>query len=134
MINIPAQQKPDELLEKVEQLSGQNLHACYQCGSCSAGCPFVADMDIIPEKIIRHVIFGLPRVLESQAIWMCASCYLCVERCPRSIDMAKIMEALRHIKMRQQNTDHINVSEIAPEVLQEVPPIALVANFRKNTG
>jgi heterodisulfide reductase subunit C len=134
MIKITAQKQPPGLLEKVEELSGQNLFACYQCGTCSAGCPFVADMDILPEKIIRQLTFGLTDALESQTIWVCAACHLCAERCPRSIDVPKVMDALRQVWLRQRNEDYINISEIPQEVLREMPPIALVANFRKNTG
>jgi heterodisulfide reductase subunit C len=134
MIKITAQGQPSDLLDKVEKLSGQNLFACYQCGTCSAGCPFVAEMDMLPDKLIRQLTFGLTDALESQTIWACAGCYLCAERCPRSIDVARVMEALRQIWHYQRNRDHINISELPREVLKEMPPIALVANFRKNTG
>lgn len=133
MIKISASGQPNDLLRRVEELSGQNLFACYQCGTCSAGCPFVAAMDILPEQVIRHLTFGLTDVLESQTIWVCASCYMCVERCPRSIDVAKIMEALRQICLRQDG-DHVNISQLPAEALREMPPIALIANLRKNTG
>lgn len=134
MIKISAQKPAGGLLDKVEELSGQNLFACYQCGTCSAGCPFVSEMDMLPEKLIRRLTFGQTDVLESRTIWVCASCYTCAERCPRDIDMAKIMEALRQIRLRQHHEDHVNVSDLPAELLEELPPIALVANFRKNTG
>ncbi len=133
MIRMTAIGQPDSLLARVEQLSGQNLHACYQCGTCSAGCPFVTSMDILPEKIIRRITFGLQDVLESETIWVCASCSLCSERCPRDIDVASIMEALRQIRLRQSD-DHINLAQIPQEVLADMPPIALVASFRKHMG
>lgn len=133
MIKLPAGKKAAALLEQVEALSDQNLAACYQCGTCSAGCPFAAAMDTLPEQLIRQINFGLPGVLESNALWLCVSCYLCAERCPRDIDVARVMEALRQIRL-QQSADHINIGEIPQDVLQDVPPIALVANFRKNTG
>ncbi len=133
MIKISPGAPANELLQKVEELSEQNLFACYQCGTCSAGCPFATAMDLLPEQIVRHLIFGLDDVLTSQAIWLCASCYLCVERCPRNIDMARIMEALRQVYLRRTG-DQLNVARIPQDVLAEVPPIALVANIRKNTG
>lgn len=133
MIKITARQQTDELLNKVEELSGQNLFACYACGTCSAGCPFISAMDIPPEKVVRRIILGQSDLLASQTIWICASCNICTERCPRGIDMARIMEALRQIRLRR-NIDYVNVAQIPASVLEEVPPIALVANFRKNTG
>lgn len=135
MIKITAGEQPRtyELLHKVEELSGQNLFACYQCGTCSAGCPFADEMDLLPEQIIRHLIFGMNDVLESKSIWICASCYLCAERCPRAINMAKVMEALRQVQLRR-NIDHVQIAHLPADVLAAMPPIALVANFRKNTG
>ncbi len=133
MIKITASGRPNELLRKAAALSGQDLFACYQCGTCSAGCPMVAEMDLLPDQLIRHVLFGMSDALESTAIWVCASCYLCDERCPRGIDVSKIMEALRQIWLRQ-NEDYVHVAQLPKETLAELPPIALVANFRKNTG
>lgn len=133
MLKITAKAQPNELLAKVAELSGQNLFACYQCGTCSASCPFAPEMDLLPDKVIRQITLGMTDLLTSKTIWLCASCYLCVERCPRDIDMAKIMEALRQIHLRK-NVDHVKVAQLPEVILEEVPPIALVANFRKNTG
>ena len=44
------------LSKKVEELSGENLYACYQCGKCSAGCPMVNQMDILPNQIILFIL------------------------------------------------------------------------------
>ena len=46
------------LLSKVEELSGENLYACYQCGKCSAGCPMVEEMDLLPNQVILLVKLG----------------------------------------------------------------------------
>ena len=47
-----------EVLDRVETLSGQQLLACYQCGRCSAGCPVVDEMDIVPSEVIRLLQLG----------------------------------------------------------------------------
>jgi len=84
----------------VAQESGENLLACYQCQKCSAGCPVAYAMDILPNQVIRMVQFGLrEKVLSSHTIWICASCYTCSVRCPNDIDIAKIMDVLRHIAL-----------------------------------
>ena len=81
---------------KVQELSGQNLLACYQCGKCSAGCPVVEQMDILPNQIIRLAQLGLQEdLLESRAIWVCASCMTCNVRCPKGINIAEVIEVLR---------------------------------------
>ena len=81
----------------------ENLLACYQCQKCSAGCPVAYAMDVLPNQIIRMVQFGLrERVLTSNTIWICASCYTCSVRCPNDIDIAKIMDVLRHIALKSK--------------------------------
>jgi heterodisulfide reductase subunit C len=121
-------------VQKIEELSGQKLLVCYQCGKCSAGCPAVAEMDILPNQIIRFAQLGLKEeLLESKSIWVCASCYTCNVRCPKGIKIAEVMEALRQVLLRQRH-DHIEVSKLTDEQKADVPAIALISNFRKFTS
>ncbi len=84
----------------VTKRSGESILACYQCQKCSAGCPVAYAMDILPNQVIRMVQFGLrERILSSHTIWICASCYTCSVRCPNDIDIAKVMDTLRHIAL-----------------------------------
>ena len=119
---------------KVQQLSGQNLLACYQCGKCSAGCPVVSQMDILPNQIIRLAQLGLKEdLLESKAIWVCASCMTCNVRCPKGINIAEVIEALRQIMLRRRE-DHVDVTELSDAERADVPPIALISSLRKFTS
>lgn len=123
-----------ELVDKISELSGQNLDACYQCGKCSGGCPSVTQMDMLPNQVIRLLQIGLPELaLQCNTIWVCASCYMCTVRCPRGIDLAKIMEALRQVNLRE-NLDYTKINEIGEKEIFILPQIALVANFRKQTA
>ncbi|MEA1964735.1 MAG: 4Fe-4S dicluster domain-containing protein [Candidatus Aerophobetes bacterium] len=120
-----------KFLAKVEELSGENIYACYQCGKCSAGCPSISEMDISPSEIIRLVQLGEEKeVLNSKTIWVCASCFTCVTRCPKGVDLAKIMESLRQISLRK-NVDYVNPLSIPKDVLSQVPQIALISCLRK---
>lgn len=121
-------------VKKVEELSGQDLLSCYQCGKCSAGCPMVSAMDILPNQVIRLAQLGLQEdVLQSKTIWLCASCVTCGARCPRGVDLSRIMEVLRQLRLRKKH-DEIVLSAIPRETLADLPPIALVSCLRKNTG
>jgi len=93
--------KKGELAKEVEELSGENLFNCLQCGTCSAGCPYVEEMDLLPDEVIRYIILDRKEVLNSKTIWLCSSCFTCAERCPRDINITKIMEALRQIILRK---------------------------------
>lgn len=121
-------------VEKVEQISGQNLRACYQCGKCSAGCPMVDSMDILPNQVIRLVQLGMEHeAVGCETIWLCASCVMCYARCPRGVDLSRVMEALRQIALRARR-DRIDPSSLSPQTIEKLPQIAMVSGFRKLTG
>lgn len=122
-----------EFVRQVEMISGENLLACNQCGKCSAGCPVAFSMDLLPSQVIRLAQLGIEDVLESQTIWTCAACLTCVARCPKGIDLPRIMEALRLISM-QRDGDRMDASQLSAEMLGEVPQLALIGGFRKFTS
>jgi heterodisulfide reductase subunit C len=132
--NLSRKKIKDSFVDKVQELSGQNLLACYQCGKCSAGCPAVTDMDILPNQIIRFAQLGLKdELLASNAIWICASCLTCNARCPKGINIAEVIEALRQILLRNRE-DHLKVEKLTDEEKQDIPPIALICSMRKFTS
>jgi len=118
---------------KIEQLSGERVFKCYQCGMCSAGCPLVSGMDMLPNQVIRLIQLNDPQVLNSNAMWVCASCLACEVRCPKGVDLAKLMEAMRQIYLRQ-SIDRVALDRLEKEEIRRLPQIALVASFRKKTG
>lgn len=133
-INLSQRKTKDNFVLKVQELSGQNLLACYQCGKCSAGCPAVSQMDILPNQIIRYAQLGFKdELLESKAIWICASCMTCNARCPKGINIAEVIEALRQILLRKR-MDHVKVEKLTDKEKENLPAIALISNFRKFTS
>ena len=125
--------KKGQLLEDVEELSGENLYGCYMCGTCTAGCPYVEEMDLTPDEVIRYVILDKQEVLDSKTIWLCSSCFTCAERCPRDISITKIMEALRQMVLRKK-MDRSDLAKISKEEREKIPQIVFVALCRKNIG
>lgn len=91
-----------QLLDLIESRSGQKLLSCYQCGKCSAGCRAAFAMDFTPRQIMRGIQMGLEdEVLNSNSFWVCLSCQVCSARCPREIDIAGVMESLRHVAIEE---------------------------------
>lgn len=91
-----------ELGNIIKDKYGHNVFACYQCKKCTNGCPVSEEMDIAPNEIIRSLQFGLKEeVLRSKTIWLCASCETCTTRCPQEIDIARIMDILREICLKE---------------------------------
>jgi heterodisulfide reductase subunit C len=115
---------------QVEEVSGQDLLACNQCGKCSAGWPIVAEMEVLPSQVIRMAQLGMEEVLESNTVWICASCLTCVTRCPKGVDLPRLMEALRQTALRRGVTE-LDLNALPPELLQAVPQLAIVGGFRK---
>lgn len=75
---------------------GERLLQCLQCGSCGGSCPNGADMDHTPRGIFAMIAANQrERVLESNTMWTCVSCYLCTVRCPKEIPITEIMYTLK---------------------------------------
>lgn len=123
----------EEFLARICEMSGQVVTLCDQCGTCSGSCPMVVEMDVTPSQMMRMVQLGQSEVLETKAMWYCASCFTCTVRCPRGLDLSRVAEALRQLTLRQA-IDHININEIPRDELVGLPQIALVAGMRKFTG
>ncbi|MBS3741131.1 MAG: 4Fe-4S dicluster domain-containing protein [Candidatus Cloacimonetes bacterium] len=124
----------NELVKRIEEISAQDIFQCYQCGNCSSGCPVIDYMDISPNQVMRLAQLGeAEMILNSETIWICATCLQCSSRCPKGIDVAKVMEAVRSINLRNRDgivkPDREDIEDI-----DELPPIALVSVFRKKTG
>jgi len=78
--------------------SGDRIKECIQCGTCSASCPTSYAMDYTPREIIAAFRAGLlEKVLKSNTIWLCSSCYSCTVRCPSGIKLTDIMYELKRL-------------------------------------
>jgi len=95
---------PNFKYEVAAEMGGEsNITRCFSCGTCTAGCP-VREIDdkYNPRKIIRMVLLGMrDRVLKSDFIWLCSSCYTCYDRCPQNVHLTDIMTALKNIAARE---------------------------------
>lgn len=122
-----------DFLNKISELSDQIITRCDQCGTCSGSCPMVGEMDITPSEMMRMVQLGRKEVMESKAMWICASCFACTVRCPRGLDLSRVAEALRQVKLRQA-VDYIDIKNIPDDEIERLPQIAMVSGGRKFTG
>jgi len=133
VVRLSSARLSSPFVKQVEKIAGQKLLACYQCGKCSAGCPMASHMDILPNQIIRLAQLGLEeKLLASNAIWNCVSCMTCNSRCPKSVRIAEVIEAIRETVLRtNQRQERLTLADVAPEALAALPPIALIAALRK---
>jgi len=82
---------------------GEKLMRCFQCGTCTSDCPIARFSDTYrPRQIIRMTQLGLKdRVLKSDTLWLCASCFTCTDRCPQDVKVANVIRVLRNLAAEQ---------------------------------
>jgi heterodisulfide reductase subunit C len=86
----------------VQEKSGQNILACYHCQKCVMGCPVSKFMDIPPDAILRMIQYGWKKeILRSATIWLCTACETCGTRCPNGINLAKVMDVLKQLAIKE---------------------------------
>lgn len=133
-MTTPLSAPDSRLLAKLKTISGEAFKTCMQCGTCSVVCPLTGNMQITTRRVMHLVQWGQGEALAAaNTPWVCASCHSCEVRCPRGIDIPRVMEALRLLTLRQ-NKNHIQPFAIEKETLAEAPQIAFVSAFRKHTA
>ena len=121
-----------ERIDNLLRLSGTDVKKCMKCGKCSGRCPAFNEMDIKPHQFVS--LLGQGRIdvlLESDAIWNCLSCMACVERCPRGVAPAAVVEAVRDTVVRAQGRNGLKAEDIPPIVDEFIPQQLLVSAYRK---
>ena len=122
----------EERIENLNRLSGTDVKKCMKCGKCSGRCPAFKDMDIKPHQFVTMLAKGkIEELLESKAIWNCLSCMACVERCPRGVAPAAVVEAVRDTVVRMQGNNGLKAEEIPPMVDELIPQQLLVSAYSK---
>ena len=122
----------EERLETIKAISGTDVSKCMKCGKCSGRCPAFKDMDIKPHQFVSMLGQGkIEELLQCDAIWNCLSCMACVERCPRGVAPAAVVEAVRETVIRMQGNNGIKAEEIPPIVDELIPQQLLVSAYRK---
>ncbi len=134
-INIKNEEIRSERVLRIEEIAGENIFKCYQCGKCSAGCPSADQMDLLPNQVVRNLQIGkVDAVLNSKSIWICASCFMCWTRCPRGVNLTALFEACRQVKLRE-NIDEVGLKQTIQEAEEmDIPQIAVISVLRKLTS
>ena len=122
----------EKLKEEIIRISSVNPLKCMRCGKCSGTCPSYDEMEYHPHEFVYMVEKGqIEPLMKSKSIYTCLSCFACVERCPRDVEPAKLVEAIRLAVIRQQGENHLK-PETIPEVLNaDLPQQAIVSAMRK---
>jgi len=85
-----------EAVDIIKEEGGEILELCYQCGLCTASCPWNLVRSFIVRRIMHQGQLGLID-FEDEEVWLCATCGACVQQCPRGVEIIDIMRALRRV-------------------------------------
>ncbi|MBO5322460.1 MAG: 4Fe-4S dicluster domain-containing protein [Clostridia bacterium] len=122
------------LQEEIVRISGVNVSKCMRCGKCSATCPAYDEMEYHPHQFVNMVENGeIEPLLNSESLYKCLSCFACIDRCPRGVQPAKVVEAVRLTAIRKQGNNHLKADDIPAIIDDETPQQLLVSAFRKYT-
>lgn len=128
------QNKYEEMKNEVIRRSGVEPKKCMRCGKCSGTCPAYDEMEFHPHQFVYMVETGdLEPLINSKSIYQCLTCFACVDRCPRNVEPAKLIEAIRLEVIRKQGANHMTADDIPAKVCEdmEIPQQLLVSAMRK---
>ena len=124
--------KSEQLKEQALRMSGVNPLKCLRCGKCSGTCPSYDEMEYHPHQFVYMVETGdIEPLLKSNSIYKCLSCFACVDRCPRGVEPAKLVEAVRLSVIREQGANHLKPDDLPGLLDADMPQQAIVSAFRK---
>lgn len=122
----------DRMREQILRTSGVNPLKCMRCGKCSGTCPSYDEMEYHPHQFVYMVETGdIEPLLASQSLYKCLTCFACVDRCPRNVEPAKLVEALRLMVIRKHGENHLTPDDIPAQLDDDIPQQALVSALRK---
>ncbi|MBE6539626.1 MAG: 4Fe-4S dicluster domain-containing protein [Ruminococcaceae bacterium] len=118
--------------DEIVRISGVNPKKCMKCGKCTATCPAFDEMEYHPHQFVAMVENGdIQPLLESESLYRCLSCFACVDRCPRGVEPAKLVEAVRLTVIRQKGGNRLKTDDIPALLDENIPQQALVSALRK---
>ena len=119
-------------VEEILRISGVDPRKCMKCGKCSATCPAYDEMEYHPHQFVSLVRKGrIEELMNSKSIYLCLSCFACIERCPRNVEPAKLVEAVRLAVVRQQGMSHMTPTDVPGMLDPDLPQQAIVTAMRK---
>ena len=97
----------------------EKVMLCFQCGTCTADCPIARFSDFYrPRKLIRMTQLGLKdRLLSNDVIWLCSTCFTCIDHCPQDVGIANIVRALRNLSAKERAMPLV-FKELASNILK----------------
>lgn len=91
-----------EFEKQLAELGGADAKLCFQCGTCTASCPSGRRTSYRVRKLVRMAQLDMKEeIINNDELWMCSTCYTCVERCPRRVHIVDVIIALRNMAVAE---------------------------------
>ncbi|NMC05280.1 MAG: hypothetical protein GYA24_08720 [Candidatus Lokiarchaeota archaeon] len=81
-----------------------SLTYCYQCGTCSGGCPVAKETNgkYNPRRIIEKSLLGMKdKLIKDPVLWLCTTCDNCDESCPQGVLLTEIFYVLKNMAIKE---------------------------------
>ena len=116
----------------IDITSGADVRKCMRCGKCTATCPSFNEMEYHPHQFVYMIEKGdIEPLLNSESLYKCLTCFACVDRCPRGVEPARLIEAVRLMAVRKQGGNRLNAEKVSQIADDTVPQQLLVSAYRK---
>jgi Fe-S oxidoreductase len=83
-----------DAIDIVKEEGGDICKLCYQCGTCTATCPWNTVRSFMVRKTMHQAQLGLID-FENEDNWLCVTCKWCVDRCPRGVGIIDVWRSFR---------------------------------------
>ena len=116
------------------------INRCYQCLTCTLGCPLASAMDLYPHEIMQYIQLGArEKVLKASTLWVCASCEACATRCPQEIEIVQLMNLLRRLATEEGVVTEKGpvLNDVFLEAIRKkgrVHELSLILDLKRRTG
>ena len=120
------------IAEEIIRISGTDPKKCMKCGKCSGTCPAYDEMEFHPHQFVSMINDGkVERLMASESVYRCLTCFACAERCPRGVEPAKLIEAVRLLQIREKGNNRMSAEDVTAFIDEDIPQQAIVSAFRK---
>lgn len=126
-----------DFIDTVAEAGADRIRTCLQCGTCSSVCPSGRRTAFRTRELMRKALLGLKdEVLSSPDLWLCATCFTCLERCPRQIKVTDAIIIMRNMAVDEgyMLPQHRKTSEKLLETGHAVPIDDANRKKRKDLG
>jgi heterodisulfide reductase subunit C len=126
-----------DFIDTIVEAGADRIRTCIQCGTCSSVCPSGRRTAFRTRELMRKALLGLKdEVLSSPDLWLCATCFTCLERCPRQIKVTDAIVIMRNMAVEEgyMLPQHRKASQKLLETGHAVPIDDANRAIRKDLG